>query len=85
MGWFVCNNGYPLENKPYLIFKGGEVHSQHILFYVHERISGLRNPESSTIKQYQLCNAKCKLGRGPIDHEKLPAEMLVDYIPGIQL
>ena len=65
MGWFVCDNGYPLENKPYLIFKGGEVHSPAHSIYVHERISGL---EKSRILYNQallsIMQCEVQIGQG---------------------
>ena len=27
MNWFICNDGLPLEKKPYLMFDGGRVES----------------------------------------------------------
>jgi|MDTG01.4.fsa_nt_gb hypothetical protein len=87
MGWFVCDNGYPLENKPYLIFKGGEVHSPaHSILRAREDkwIREIPNPlQSSLIINYAMRSANW--AGGPIDHEKLPAEMLVDYIRVYQL
>ncbi|MFL2876773.1 MAG: hypothetical protein ACJZ86_02855 [Pontiellaceae bacterium] len=82
MNWFICNDGSPLENKPYLMFNGGLVESPSFSRWKSKHDEWVRdvpNPLKSTlIINYAMRGATW--AGGPIDHDQLPAEMLVDYI-----
>ena len=82
MNWFICNDGSPLENKPYLTFNGGRVESPSFSRWKSKNDEWVRevpNPLKSTlIINYAMRGATW--AGGPIDHDQLPAEMFVDYI-----